>query len=826
MTGGGFPGNCTSTPGILAQFEVEGLLNSGIIPTLDKPTETYWFDKSGSLITFDQQDTWAAKTSFAETTCFGGTFIWSLDQVTSNPGDGGGSSGSGSGQGLFTSVEWNPNPFPSPNAASETFVQIPGVVTSTQTSVVSQSTVTTTKTLVIPAATSVTTTFTAVSGSVQTVTRTVTIPATTSTLTITFTEGSTITSVTTVSKTATTIVVPVPKTTTTVNVEGVIITLNSGGTPVNSPVPTDISQPSAITPTFTQNISPTRNATVIVYTAPLTSPVTWSSTITIPPKSTSPPVVVTGPPGDHSRCGGTLNIWSILFGGIISGCPPADVGIINGITPLVFPPPGWTGIWSNPFNLPTANSDPDNTQTDSSSTSSSSSSSSSTSTSACPIRTPGYNLPDDPENADWSDLGSDPDLRRRDLIKLPTNSSEPHRRAGGRQAKIPPCSIVITSPSPVNLGAGAYFLIQVGGKPNNPDQTPSTNQEHVFEIGYINQRTLVARSSGTNCAWIAGDVINYVRRDGSTLGAALLATVDNVQNMVWVDKPMNQAKSNVVNNNKPFPGDPPHEGEIYDIETFLRNFAALGQYFGQTSGIFASTAARFQQLLSEVTPRTILDNSRSLPVLFRDWLTSIVSQYPAGCTSRATNAWNFYRAEMQSVAALTNNGIVPNCFPLYTANTYNPSSFNFQNLLPPAPTTASCNVPGTEGTVGYVGGGTTVKSIPFDTIPQRIMGAGNLNFYAVGSGASLTGAHYQVIDASGIGLLGDANLDLQCGGATGAHEVDFNWVFNGQTLGCAAVISGHAGGTLTNIFCSANQGAALACAGTTGFTIQMRWFPS
>jgi hypothetical protein len=50
------------------------------------------------------------------------------------------------------------------------------------------------------------------------------------------------------------------------------------------------------------------------------------------------------------------------------------------------------------------------------------------------------------------------------------------------------------------------------------------------------------------------------------------------------------AKSNVVNNNKPFPGDPPQsgsvvsiinfstsEGEIYDIETFLRNFAALGQ---------------------------------------------------------------------------------------------------------------------------------------------------------------------------------------------------------------------------------------------------------
>ncbi|KAJ7837272.1 hypothetical protein B0H13DRAFT_2368270 [Mycena leptocephala] len=175
---------------------------------------------------------------------------------------------------------------------------------------------------------------------------------------------------------------------------------------------------------------------------------------------------------------------------------------------------------------------------------------------------------------------------------------------------------------------------------------------------------------------------------------------------------------------------------------------------------------------------------------------------------------------------------------------YNPSSFNFQALLPAAPTTASCNVPGTEGTVGYVGGGTTVKTIPFDTTPQRIMGSGNLNFYAVGSGASRTGVHYQAIDASMIGSqctnvfsmlndlpntqgsLGDANLDLQCGRATGAQEVNFNWVFNGQTLGCAALVSGHPGGTTTTIFCSANQGAALACAGTGAFTVQMRWFPS
>ncbi|KAJ7135252.1 glycoside hydrolase [Mycena crocata] len=73
MTGGGFAGNCTSASGILAQFEIDSL---GAAPTLDKATQTYWFDKSGSLVTFDQKDTWAAKTSFAASSCFGGTFIW------------------------------------------------------------------------------------------------------------------------------------------------------------------------------------------------------------------------------------------------------------------------------------------------------------------------------------------------------------------------------------------------------------------------------------------------------------------------------------------------------------------------------------------------------------------------------------------------------------------------------------------------------------------------------------------------------------------------------------------------------------------------------
>ena len=79
MVGGGAPGDCTLTPGILAQFEVEDLLNSGITATLDSDSETFWIDTEvggstivsctlltfsdflvpqNSLFTFDQQETW------------------------------------------------------------------------------------------------------------------------------------------------------------------------------------------------------------------------------------------------------------------------------------------------------------------------------------------------------------------------------------------------------------------------------------------------------------------------------------------------------------------------------------------------------------------------------------------------------------------------------------------------------------------------------------------------------------------------------------------------------------------------------------------------
>jgi hypothetical protein len=71
------------------------------------------------------------------------------------------------------------------------------------------------------------------------------------------------------------------------------------------------------------------------------------------------------------------------------------------------------------------------------------------------------------------------------------------------------------------------------------------------------------------------------------------------------------------------------------------------------------------------------------------------------------------------------------------------------------------------------------------------------NFYAVGSGTSLTDFHYQAVDASQIGpacnnvasMINttpgtgvDADIALQCNGATGAQAADFNFVVMANRL--------------------------------------------
>lgn len=129
------------------------------------------------------------------------------------------------------------------------------------------------------------------------------------------------------------------------------------------------------------------------------------------PSKNAPPVTVTGPPGDKNRCN-TFNFWTLLFGGAILDCLPLDIGIIGGITPVPVPPPQWKGPWTNPIPRPTPPPDGDDSTKTTTSASSSSTSSSET---ACQPKPTVYDWPDDPENADSENDGTDPDRRRREV---------------------------------------------------------------------------------------------------------------------------------------------------------------------------------------------------------------------------------------------------------------------------------------------------------------------------------------------------------------------------------------------------------------------------
>lgn len=174
-----------------------------------------------------------------------------------------------------------------------------------------------------------------------------------------------------------------------------------------------------------QDIIPPPGAATITFTGPLTSTPTYLTTVPVPPKSDSPEATVIGPPGDKNRCN-DLDLWSLLFGGLIHPCLPLDIGIIGGITPIPVPPPDWppTAPWSNPIPRPTppppgGNPD-DNTSTQRSSASSSASSSSDA---ACPTKPADLDLPDDSDNSDWEDDGTDPDERRRRAVQIVPRSA-------------------------------------------------------------------------------------------------------------------------------------------------------------------------------------------------------------------------------------------------------------------------------------------------------------------------------------------------------------------------------------------------------------------
>ncbi|KAJ7205574.1 hypothetical protein B0H12DRAFT_1281942, partial [Mycena haematopus] len=362
---------------------------------------------------------------------------------------------------------------------------------------------------------------------------------------------------------------------------------------------------------------------------------------------------------------------------------------------------------------------------------------------------------------------------------------------------------------------------------------------------------------------VQDNLIDYVRADGSAMGLALVQAIDMTPNMVWVDKPLNQAKSNVVNQNSDTATNPPQRAnmnailtfptfvdaadQIYKVEFFLRNLAAVGQYFAGTSQIFAATALNVQNLLSEITPSSVLMDDASLPLIFNTWLQNLVNTYPNGCTqvpasnvSRNSNciqvAWDEcvellsrdHESNVYSTAA-ADTCMFP---PYYFGNQfeqYNPSMFNAQLLMPVAPQSPRCNVPGTGGQVTYT------QSYGTNNGEVQTMGSGNTNFYAVGSGPSISGSHVQgrALDGNtyqgyvltpprctGSYIFNDvaantagyatANIAFTCGNGLGPQDVNIQFVMAGQVIPDCTLIRNNANSPWVAL-CSPTMAANTQC---------------
>jgi hypothetical protein len=287
----------------------------------------------------------------------------------------------------------------------------------------------------------------------------------------------------------------IPTATTTVSAGGATIVLNSGGTPVNEPLASQCTEVAGIFPTWckflpsyfsysllrlrypAQEIIPPPGVSIITFTGPLTLTPTWVTTVPVPPKSNSPEVTVIGPPGDKNHCN-DLDLWTLLFNEIIHPCLPLDVGIEGGLTPLPIPPLGWTGPWTNPIPRPTP--PPGGGPGDSNTETSTSTSSSSSSDAACPTKPASLDLPDDSDNSDWDDDGTDPDERRRSVNGLARGkyctclavaSNVPFR-----DPTKPPCYSPFESCNP----AAQYYVQHPGGQLHIQQFVSTSESPYVF----------------------------------------------------------------------------------------------------------------------------------------------------------------------------------------------------------------------------------------------------------------------------------------------------------------------------------------------------------
>jgi hypothetical protein len=89
--GAGAAGECTASPGVLSNSEVERLIDSDLNISLQKDdaSGTMVLVKGDQWITFDRPETRQVKTMYADQMCFRGTMYWSIDMLETSDGGNG-----------------------------------------------------------------------------------------------------------------------------------------------------------------------------------------------------------------------------------------------------------------------------------------------------------------------------------------------------------------------------------------------------------------------------------------------------------------------------------------------------------------------------------------------------------------------------------------------------------------------------------------------------------------------------------------------------------------------------------------------------------------
>ncbi|KAF8859677.1 hypothetical protein BDZ45DRAFT_781971 [Acephala macrosclerotiorum] len=82
FTGGANAGPCTDASGILGLEEIENIISTNsLTPVWDKTAAAKWITwDSNQWVSYDDDDTFQQKRTFANSRCLGGTMIWAIDQ--------------------------------------------------------------------------------------------------------------------------------------------------------------------------------------------------------------------------------------------------------------------------------------------------------------------------------------------------------------------------------------------------------------------------------------------------------------------------------------------------------------------------------------------------------------------------------------------------------------------------------------------------------------------------------------------------------------------------------------------------------------------------